>query len=150
MTGRFYQEVDKKYLKFPDEETINPTRGSKHSAGYDIRVKEDITIEPNGYHLTATDLKAFMADDEVLKLYMRSSAPIGLILKNIVPIIDSDYYGNQKTGGNIHLPLMNIGKETIFIPKGTRIVQGIFENYLITNDDEVTAERVGGFGSTGK
>jgi dUTP pyrophosphatase len=82
---------------------------------------------------------------------MRSSAPVGLILKNIVPIIDSDYYGNPKTDGNIGLSFMNVGNKTILIPKGERIVQGIFVPYYITNDDNpVNNERLGGFGSTGK
>jgi dUTP pyrophosphatase len=81
---------------------------------------------------------------------MRSSAPVGLILKNITPIIDSDYYGNPKTDGNIGLHLLNISNQTILILKGERICQGIFVPYFITNDDDpVNNERLGGFGSTG-
>jgi dUTP pyrophosphatase len=148
---RFFEEVQKEYMKYPEVETILPRRGTPQSAGYDIRLKEDLILYPGDYKLVFTDVKAFFPPDEVLKLYMRSSAPVGLILKNIVPIIDSDYYGNPKTDGNIGLSFMNVGNKTILIPKGERIVQGVFVPYYITNDDDpVNNERLGGFGSTGK
>lgn len=149
---RFFEEVRQECMKYPDTETILPQRGTPQSAGYDLRVKEDVILYPGDYKLVFTDVKAFMPPDEVLKLYMRSSAPVGLILKNIVPIIDSDHYGNPKNDGNIGLSLMNIGNKTILIPKGERICQGIFVTYYITNDDDpLNNERSGGgFGSTGK
>jgi dUTP pyrophosphatase len=148
---RFFEEVRKEFMKYPDTETILPRRGTLQSAGYDIRVKEDLILYPGDHKLIFSDVKAFFPPNEVLKLYMRSSAPVGLILKNIVPIIDSDYYGNPKTDGNIGLSFMNVGNKTILIPKGERICQGIFVPYYITNDDDpVNNERLGGFGSTGK
>jgi dUTP pyrophosphatase len=148
---RYFEEVRKEYMKYPDTETILPRRGTIQSAGYDFRVKEDLILYPGDHKLIFSDVKAFFPPNEVLKLYMRSSAPVGLILKNIVPIIDSDYYGNPKTDGNIGLSFMNVGNKTILIPKGERIVQGIFVPYYITNDDNpVNNERLGGFGSTGK
>ena len=36
------------------------------------------------------------------------------------------------------------------IKKGERIGQGIFEKYLVTDDDVAIGERKGGFGSTNK
>jgi dUTP pyrophosphatase len=148
---RYFEEVRKEYMKYPDTETILPRRGTIQSAGYDFRVKEDLILYPGDHKLIFSDVKAFFPPNEVLKLYMRSSAPVGLILKNIVPIIDSDYYGNPKTDGNIGLSFMNVGNKTILIPKSERIVQGVFVPYFITNDDDpVNNERLGGFGSTGK
>jgi dUTP pyrophosphatase len=41
-------------------------------------------------------------------------------------------------------------KEEIQIKKGDIIGQAIFQKYFVTDDDAVTAERVGGFGSTSK
>lgn len=147
---RYFEEVRKECLKYTDVETILPRRGTLHSAAYDFRVKEDVILYPGDYKLVFTDVKAFMPPNEVLKLYMRSSCPIGLMLKNGTGIIDSDYYGNQKNDGNIGIPLMNIGNKSILIPKGERIAQGIFGPYYITNDDEpVYNERISGFGSTG-
>lgn len=147
---RFFEEVRKECMKYPDVETILPRRGTPQSAGYDLRVKEDVILYPGDHKLVFSDVKAFFPPDEVLKIYMRSSAPVGLMLKNIVPIIDSDYYGSQKNDGNIGLSLMNIGNKTILIPKGERICQCIFSPYYITNDDDpINSERLGGFGSTG-
>lgn len=61
-----------------------------------------------------------------------------------VGIIDSDYHA---TGNNIGIMLKNVSDEPITIAKGDAIAQGIFHN-VITAGDEVTTERVGGFGST--
>jgi dUTP pyrophosphatase len=39
----------------------------------------------------------------------------------------------------------------VFLKKGERVAQGIFQKYLISPfEDEVTSIRNGGFGSTGK
>ena len=47
--------------------------------------------------------------------------------------------------------LRNISDEVQTIEKGDRIAQGMFTHYLITVDDEpISEERVGGFGSSGK
>jgi dUTP pyrophosphatase len=148
---RYFEEVRKEYMKYPGVETILPRRGTSGSAGYDFRVKEDLILYPGDDKLVFSDVKAFFPKDEVLKIYVRSSAPVGLILKNITAIIDSDYYGNPKTDGNIGLHLLNIGNKKILIPKGERIAQGIIEPYHTTDDDDpVNNERLGGFGSTGK
>lgn len=61
-----------------------------------------------------------------------------------------DYFSNVDNDGNIGVFLINISDEVQYIYKGDRIAQGMFVNFLITDDDEVTTERKGGFGSTGK
>ena len=61
-----------------------------------------------------------------------------------------DYFSNVDNDGNIGVFLINISDEIQYIYKGDRIAQGMFVNFLITDDDEVTTERKGGFGSTGK
>ena len=38
----------------------------------------------------------------------------------------------------------------IFVKKGDRIGQAIFQKYLVTDDDIAQGERTGGFGSTNK
>ena len=42
----------------------------------------------------------------------------------------------------------NEGK-SLELKAGDAFAQGIFMNYLVTDDDDATAERNGGFGSTG-
>lgn len=130
-----------------------PKRGTKHSAGYDFAIVEDLEIKPGEIKMGVTGVKAFMMDDEVLKLYPRSSLPrrYHLTIPNNVGIIDKDYYGNPDNDGAIFVSLWNFGSETVTLKKGERVAQGIFTKYLISpTEDEVVTTRNGGFGSTGK
>lgn len=72
-------------------------------------------------------------------------------LDNTVGIIDSDYY-NSDNEGHIMAKLTNDGNEgkTIDIEEGKGYMQGIFVPYGITEDDDATGIRNGGFGSTTK
>ena len=132
-----------------------PLRNTKFAAGYDFEAAEDTIIKP-GFEkptLVKTGIKAYMMDDEVLKLYNRSSNPKKkkIILANSVGIVDKDYYGNEENDGAIGFLFFNISNEEIIINKGDRIGQGVFQKYLvIDNEKEILNERNGGFGSTGK
>ena len=135
-----------------EEQNINlPTRKTTESAGYDIECAEAVTLEPNQVVLVPTGLKAFMAYDEYLAIHIRSSMAIKrkLALVNSTGIIDSDYYNNEENEGHIMIALLNFGNEPVTLEKGERVAQGIFSNYLITNDDDATGVRTGGIGSTG-
>ena len=138
-------------VKGYNEKEINiPKRKTKYSAGYDFEAAKDVVILP-GYGkptLVPTGIKAYMEDDEVLKIYNRSSNPSKkhIILANAVGIIDKDYYGNEKNDGEIFFTFFNIGKEEITIKKGDAIGQGIFQKYLCRdNEEEILNERNGGF-----
>ena len=140
-----------------EEWNINlPVRKTKFSAGYDIEAAED-TIIPSFKKgmkptLVKTGVKAYMGEDEVLILANRSSNPgkKGLILANSIGVIDSDYYGNPDNDGHIMFAFYNIKDEDINIKKGEAIGQGIFQKFLITDNDVTTGKRTGGFGSTSK
>ena len=130
---------------------ILPVRGSSKSAGYDLASPIDVIIEPHSSVLIWTNIKAFMQDDEVLEVYIRSSTAIkrDLILKNTVGIIDSDYYSNESNDGNIGICLYNTTYAPREIKKGERIAQGIFKKYLVADDDVCLNDtRTGGIGST--
>ena len=133
-----------------------PIRKTRFSAGYDIEAAEDTVIPSfkKGMNptLVKTGLKAYMQDDEVLYLYNRSSNPKkkGLVLANSVGVIDKDYYGNPDNDGHFMFAFYNIKEEDIIIKKGEAIGQAIFQKYLVTDDDQATGERIGGFGSTSK
>ena len=132
---------------------VLPVRGSSKSAGYDLASPIDVIIEPHSSVLVWTNIKVYMAEDELLQLHVRSSIGIkrNLMLKNTTGIVDSDYYSNESNDGNIGLALYNTGDEAVVIQKGERLVQGIFMKYLtVDNDTFLKDERTGGIGSSGK
>ena len=141
---------------FEDKEINLPVRKTKYSAGYDIEAAEDVAIpafKPGmAPTFIKTGIKAYMQEDEFLALYNRSSNPKkkGLVLANSVGIIDKDYYGNPDNDGHIMFAFYNIKDEETVIKKGDCIGQGIFQKFLITDNDVAEGERVGGFGSTSK
>lgn len=131
---------------------VLPKRGTSRSCGYDISSPITVTIEPHSSVLIWSNIKAYMAEDELLQLHVRSSIGIkkGLMLKNVTGIIDSDYYSNESNDGNIGLALYNTTDEAVVIEKGERVCQGIFTKYLtVDNDTFLKDERTGGIGSTG-
>ena len=68
---------------------------------------------------------------------------------NTVGIIDSDYFYSDNEG-HIFAKLTNDSNEgkTVELEAGSGFMQGIFVEYGITMDDDVTTVRNGGFGST--
>ena len=131
-----------------------PIRSTKNSAVYDIEAAEDCIVpafeKGQKPTLIKTGLKAYMQSDEVLILANRSSNPgkKGLILANSIGVVDSDYYENPDNDGHIMFAFYNVKGEDIEIKKGERIGQGMFQKYLVTDDDIAGGERTGGFGST--
>lgn len=100
--------------------------------------------------LVPTGIKVKMPKDNVLKIYNRSSNPLKhhLILVNGVGIIDSDYYNNSDNEGEIFGQFLNFDVKPYTIKKGNNIMQGVFEQYFLTNNDFASNTRKGGFGST--
>lgn len=130
-----------------------PTRKAKGSAGYDFYLPCDVHLEPYGDSpIIQTGVKAYMPEDEVLLLFIRSSIGIlkNVTLSNNVGVIDSDYCDNPDNEGNIGLRLHNNSALSVDLKKGERIMQGVFVKYGVVIDDNVTDERKGGIGSTGK
>lgn len=148
---RGFEVVADAHRKHPTTIITLPKRGSKYSAGYDFYLQESVTIPPRASVLVWTDVKAYMQEDEVLKMYVRSSVgtKLGVVLKNGTGIIDSDYYSNENNDGNIGICLRNTNhSQTVTLEKGERVAQGIFQKYLVADEDNTESERTGGFGST--
>ena len=156
--GRHFEKISfeqfKKDIK-DDRETYEeyelPTRSTKHSAGYDFRAIYDFTIMPGEEKKIYTGCKVKMEPDEALMLYVRGSVgtKFGVRLTNSVGIIDSDYYNNPTNEGHFLFPLYNSGVTPYVVKKGEAYGQGIFQKYLTVDDEEeITEERVYGFGST--
>lgn len=129
-----------------------PTRGSKNSAGYDFYSPINEIIPAHGNALIPTGIKAYMEPDEVLNIYPRSGMGFktNIRLANTVGIIDSDYYDNPGNEGHIWIKFYNPTDKDYNIFIGDKIAQGIFTKFLLADDDNATAERVSGLGSTGK
>ena len=163
---RRFEEVSKKHKtifdiftdekgskhKFPKDIKL-PTRNDSSSAGYDFYIPKDVELLPRKQTIVLTDVKAYMQEDEVLNIYIRSSLATkhGIQLSNNVGVIDASYYNNPDNDGNIGLCLHNTSGRTVVLEEGSRVAQGIFTKYLITDDDVCTSkERSGGFGSSGE
>ncbi|CAJ2235644.1 MULTISPECIES: dUTP diphosphatase [Companilactobacillus] len=102
--------------------------------------------------LVPTGVKAYMQEDEVLILANRSSNPLkrGLAIPNGIGVIDADYYNNESNEGELFVQLINFFPIDYKVKKGERLAQGIFINYLTTDEDEGgLKKRNGGFGSSG-
>ena len=130
-----------------------PTRKTKGSAGYDFYLPCDVHLEPFGDSpIIQTGVKAYMPANEVLLLFIRSSVGIvkNITLSNNVAVIDSSYVDNPENEGNIGLRLHNNSALSVDLKKGERIMQGVFVKYGVVDGDNVTEERKGGIGSTGK
>lgn len=153
---RKFEVVSDEFKKHPEVETKLPERATGNSAGYDFYAKEDMVIMPGEHYTFWTDVKCLMFFDNVLEIYTRSGngTKRGIIIRNGTGIIDADYYGNDTTDGNIAVCLYNTGDDPFEVHIGDRIAQGVFQRYLITDDDKYrnnheASSRTGGFGSTG-
>lgn len=130
-----------------------PARATAGSAGYDFYTPVSITLNPGETVKIPTGIRAWMEPGWVLKCYPRSGLgfKFRLQLNNTVGIIDSDYYDSDNEG-HIFSKITNDSNEnkTVEIRAGEGFMQGIFVEYGITLDDDVTEIRNGGFGSTTK
>ncbi len=130
-----------------------PKRATAGSAGYDFFAPIDITLKPNETIKIPTGIRVKIEDGWVLKCYPRSGLGFKyrMQLNNTVGIIDADYY-NSSNEGHIFTKITNDSNEgkTIEIKAGQGFMQGIFVEFGITFDDDTTALRDGGFGSTTK
>lgn len=166
---------------YQDQAIRLPQRQTPHSAGYDLEAAETVILpsfwkrtirhylhvlkgsltgesDNEGDHgalwqatLVPTGLKAYMQENEYLKIVNRSSGSYKhqTTLPNGIGIIDADYYDNPNNEGHIYVQLINYGLKDRTIHKGERIAQGIFTQYLLVDGDQArVTPRRGGFGSS--
>lgn len=127
-----------------------PRRATAHSAGYDFFAPYDVFLPAGGTAVVKTGVRVRMAEGWALLLYPRSGLgfKLGLRLANTVGVIDGDYYFADNEG-HIQIKLVNPSGSSLTLEAGTAFAQGVFTPYGITEDDNQTAPRRGGFGSTG-
>lgn len=128
-----------------------PERATTGSAGYDFYNPKRVICKSHEITMIPTGIKAQFPIYEVLLLVNRSSNPRkkGLVIPNSIGVIDSDYYNNIENEGEMAFAFYNITDKDTVIEQREKLGQGIFIEYKLTNDDNTTGERIGGFGSTG-
>ncbi|HIT42966.1 MAG TPA: deoxyuridine 5'-triphosphate nucleotidohydrolase [Candidatus Caccovicinus merdipullorum] len=128
-----------------------PRRATAGSAGYDFFLTLPIVLRPGESIKVPTGIRARMNVNWVLQIYPRSGLGFKyrLQMNNTVGIIDSDYFYSDNEG-HIFIKILNDSREekTLELAEGMAFAQGIFMEYGITEDDDVTESRNGGFGST--
>ena len=128
-----------------------PRRATAGSAGYDFFTPAGFELKPGETILLPTGVRARMDEGWVLLLYPRCGLGFKyrLQLNNTAGVIDSDYFG-AKNEGHIMLKLTNDSNEgrVLSVRAGEAVAQGVFMPFGVTVDDDATAQREGGFGST--
>lgn len=137
-------------VKKLDPAAVLPTYSTAGAACFDIRTIEAGKVPAHGVRRFRTGLAFEVPGGHVLKVYSRSGHGInhGLLLSNIVGIVDSDYRGEVIIG------ITNDSGFSFEFEAGDRIAQGMIELApqveLVESDSlSETARGAGGFGSTG-
>lgn len=128
-----------------------PKRSTAYSAGHDISTPFNIKLSPHQSITIPTGLRCEMDEDYVMLIFPRSSLGIkkGMMIANTVPVVDADYaYADNE--GHIFICIKNNGGDMLELKTGDKIVQAVFVPFGVADEEEVTAERTGGIGSTGK
>jgi dUTP pyrophosphatase len=130
-----------------------PQHATAGSAGMDLRACIDapLTLEPGAAELIPTGISIYIADPELAAVLLPRSGlghKSGIVLGNLVGLIDSDYQGP------LIVSLWNRGAAPFIINPGERIAQMVFVpvarvEFEIVEDFSATARGAGGFGSSG-
>lgn len=153
-TAVYGDEIEEVYIKEIYDNLKLPKRSTIGSCGYDFFSPfEFILEEPNAEIIIPTGIRAIMDDDKFLMIAPRSGLGTKhyMRLANTIGFVDSDYSKSDNEGHIfIKYRLENHNSDSVNIKAGVAIAQGIFMNYLKTNDDDADGVRNGGFGSTDK
>lgn len=128
-----------------------PRRATKMSAGYDFFAPFSFSLEPGESIKFPTGIGVELDSSLFLACYPRSGLGFKhkMHLWNTVGIIDADYQFAENEG-HIAVKICNGSDHRIDIEKGQAFMQGIIQQYFITEDDAADRVRTGGFGSTDK
>lgn len=131
-----------------------PHYSTDGSAGMDMRamLEEPMEIKPGETHLIPTGIAIHIADPGLAAVLLPRSGlghKKGIVLGNLVGLIDSDYQGQ------IFVSCWNRGEETFTVQVGERIAQMVFipvvqAEFNIVDEFDSSRRGEGGFGHTGK
>ncbi len=131
-----------------------PAYATPGSAGLDLRacLHEPLTLEPNAWQLVPTGIAIYLRDPAYAALILPRSGlghKHGIVLGNLVGLIDSDYQGqlmvsawNRSDTAFTIQPMERIA-QLVIVP----VVQATFR---VVNEFPPSERGEGGYGSTGK
>ena len=132
-----------------------PAYATSGSAGLDLRacLNEPLTLEPNAWQLVPTGIAVHLKDPAYAAMLLPRSGlghKHGIVLGNLVGLIDSDYQGqlmvsawNRSDVAFTIEPMERIA-QMVIVP----VVQATFN--VLTDFDTASERGEGGYGSTGK
>ena len=131
-----------------------PDYATPGAAGMDLRACLDqvVKLEPGATTLVPTGIAIHMQDPNLASVILPRSGlghKHGIVLGNLVGLIDSDYQGQ------LFVSVWNRGKETFAIEPGERIAQLVFVPVIqaafeVVEEFTASERGAGGFGSTGR
>ena len=131
-----------------------PSYATQGSAGLDLRACLDdaLTIAPGETHLVPTGMAVYIEDPQLCAMILPRSGlghKNGIVLGNLVGLIDSDYQGQ------LFVSVWNRGNDTFIMQPGERIAQMVLvpvvqAQFDIVDDFVSTSRAEGGFGSSGR
>lgn len=145
-------------LKILDQRLGNdiplPEYATHGSAGLDLRacLDQPVTVYPGETTLIPTGLAIHIAEQTLAAVLLPRSGlghKHGIVLGNLVGLIDSDYQGQ------VFVSCWNRGKEPFTIEIGERIAQMVFvpvvqAQFEIVDEFDESSRGEGGFGHTGR
>lgn len=131
-----------------------PTYATLGSAGLDLRalIEQPLVVEAGQTVLIPTGLSIYIADPNLAAVILPRSGlghKNGIVLGNLVGLIDSDYQGP------LMVSLWNRSNQAFTVDVGDRIAQLVFipvvqAEFNLVEDFEQTDRGEGGFGHSGK
>ena len=131
-----------------------PRYATDGSAGLDLIacLDEDLGVEPGETHLVPTGIAIHMRDPQLAAVLLPRSGlghKHGIVLGNLVGLIDSDYQGQ------VLVSCWNRGSDRFVIEPGDRIAQMVFlpvvrAEFEIVEQFDESSRGAGGFGHSGR
>lgn len=141
-------------LRILDERARAPEYATPGSAGLDLRALLDapLTLAPGDTQLIRTGLSIHIADPGLAAVVLPRSGlghKHGIVLGNLVGLIDSDYQGE------LMVSCWNRGRDSFTIEPGERIAQLVIlpvvqARFSVVDTFEASQRGEGGFGSSGR
>ncbi|MGC0928660.1 dUTP diphosphatase [Pantoea agglomerans] len=131
-----------------------PTYATSGSAGLDLRacIDDVLDIAPGTTTLVPTGLAIHIADPDLAAVILPRSGlghKHGIVLGNLVGLIDSDYQGQ------LMVSVWNRGQESFSLQSGDRMAQLVFvpvvqAEFNLVEDFDASLRGEGGFGHSGR